>query len=72
MEKIKTNFEKAIEEGITKGTISDNQESLMVALDGVDLEQAFEELENSLEKYRLESQRKFRDSEQQLMDIFVI
>ena len=55
MEKIKTNFEKAIEEGITKGTISDNQESLMVALDGVDLEQAFEELENSLEKYRLES-----------------
>jgi hypothetical protein len=63
MEKIKNNFEKAIEEAKAKGTISDNQEDLAVALGGIDLGQVFEELEISLEEYRRKSQEKFQQSE---------
>lgn len=72
METIKSDFDLALEE-IQKNKQTeakeDNQD--MLVFDGIDLNIIFEEIENSLETYRLNSDKKYNDSKKELANTFL-
>lgn len=69
MEMIKNNFELLVEQ-IERKKREDNVNEPPV-FDGVDLNEIFDKIENSLEKYRHETEKKSNDSRMELAKIYL-
>lgn len=71
METIKNNFEVLVEEIEAKNKEAEVGENNTPTFDGKDLNLVFEEIENSLEEYRFESEKKYNDSTMELAQIYL-
>ena len=71
METIKNNFEVLVEKVEAKNRGLEVGENDAPTFDGKDLNLVFEEIENSLEEYRFESEKKYNESTMELAQIYL-
>ncbi|WP_304198618.1 hypothetical protein [Flavobacterium alvei] len=69
METIKNNFELLVEQIETKK--KDLNLDNTPVFDGINLYEIFDEIENSLEKYRYETEKKSNDSRMELANVYL-